>query len=171
VWNYWLGGTDNFPVDRELAERVMVAMPSMPLIARFARLFLADAVRRLSEFGIRQFLDIGSGVPTADNTRFFDGLDVIPPASSPSASGTSVTRWTPPSATWSATPASAGSRETERQAGYWSCRAHTSIHSLSVSLRPAERMSASSVKYSSRGGPGANRMSIRAAAPLSLEKA
>ena len=69
VWNYWLGGTDNFPVDRELAERVMVAMPSMPLIARFARLFLADAVRRLSEFGIRQFLDIGSGVPTADNTH------------------------------------------------------------------------------------------------------
>jgi len=33
VWNYWLGGTDNFPADRELAERVMVAMPSMPLIA------------------------------------------------------------------------------------------------------------------------------------------
>ena len=69
VWNYWLGGTDNFPVDRELAERIMVAMPSMPLIARFARLFLADAVRRLSEFGVRQFLDIGSGVPTADNTH------------------------------------------------------------------------------------------------------
>ena len=58
-----------------------------------------------------------------------------------------------------------------RQAGYWSWRAHTSIHSSSVSLRPAERMSASSVKYSSRGGPGANRMSIRAGAPLSLEKA
>jgi S-adenosyl methyltransferase len=69
VWNYWLGGTDNFPVDRELAERIMAAMPSMPLIARFARLFLADAVGRLSEFGIRQFLDIGSGVPTADNTH------------------------------------------------------------------------------------------------------
>jgi hypothetical protein len=60
---------------------------------------------------------------------------------------------------------------TERQAGYWSWRAHTSIHSSSVSLRPAERISASSVKYSSRGGPGANRISIRAGAPLSLEKA
>lgn len=69
VWNYWLGGTDNFPVDRQLAERIMAAMPSMPLIARFARLFLADAVRRLSESGVRQFLDIGSGVPTADNTH------------------------------------------------------------------------------------------------------
>ncbi len=68
MWNVWLGGTDNFPVDRELAGRIQAAMPSMPLIARFARLFLADAVGRLSEFGIRQFLDIGSGVPTADNT-------------------------------------------------------------------------------------------------------
>jgi S-adenosyl methyltransferase len=43
VRNYWLGGTDNFPVDRQLAERIMAAMPSMPLIARFARLFLADS--------------------------------------------------------------------------------------------------------------------------------
>jgi len=60
---------------------------------------------------------------------------------------------------------------TERQAGYWSWRAHTSIQSSSVSLRPDERISASSWKYSSRGGPGANRMSIRADAPLSLEKA
>src|ERR1700722_16067237 len=68
--------------------------------------------------------------------------------------GTFLIKWHPP---W-------------RQAGYWSWRAHTSIHSPSVSLRPAERISASSVKYSSRGGPGANRMSIRAGAPLSLEK-
>jgi hypothetical protein len=60
---------------------------------------------------------------------------------------------------------------TERQAGYWSFRAHTAIQSSSVMVRPDERMSASSVKYSSRGGPGANRISIRAGAPLSLEKA
>jgi putative NADH-flavin reductase len=58
-----------------------------------------------------------------------------------------------------------------RQAGYWSWRAHTSIQSSSVKVRPDERISASSWKYSSRGGPGANRMSIRADAPLSLEKA
>jgi hypothetical protein len=57
------------------------------------------------------------------------------------------------------------------KAGYWSWRAHTAIQSSSVMVRPDERISASSVKYSSRGGPGANRMSIRAAAPLSLEKA
>jgi hypothetical protein len=69
MWNYWLGGTDNFEVDRVVAGRVQAAMPSMPLIARFARLFLADAVRRLLESGVRQFLDIGSGIPTADNTH------------------------------------------------------------------------------------------------------
>jgi len=45
-------------------------MPSMPLVARFARLFLADAVRRLAEdYSVRQFLDIGTGLPTADNTH------------------------------------------------------------------------------------------------------
>jgi O-methyltransferase involved in polyketide biosynthesis len=70
MWNYWLGGKDNFAADRELAERVLEAMPSMPAIARAARLFLSDAVRQLaSGHGIRQFLDIGTGLPTADNTH------------------------------------------------------------------------------------------------------
>ena len=70
MWNYWLGGKDNFAADRELAERVLEAMPSMPLIARAARLFLIDAVHQLAtELGVRQFLDIGTGLPTADNTH------------------------------------------------------------------------------------------------------
>ncbi len=70
MWNYWLGGKDNFAADRELAERVLEAMPSMPLIARAARLFLIDAVHELAtEHGVRQFLDIGTGLPTADNTH------------------------------------------------------------------------------------------------------
>jgi O-methyltransferase involved in polyketide biosynthesis len=70
MWNYWLGGKDNFAADRELAERVLEAMPSLPLIARAARLFLIDAVHHLAtEHGIRQFLDIGTGLPTADNTH------------------------------------------------------------------------------------------------------
>jgi hypothetical protein len=70
MWNYWLGGKDNFAADRELAERVLEAMPSMPLIARAARLFLIDAVHQLAtEHGVRQFLDIGTGLPTADNTH------------------------------------------------------------------------------------------------------
>ena len=70
MWNYWLGGKDNFAADRDLAERVLEVMPSMPFIAQAARLFLIDAVHRLATVhGIRQFLDIGTGLPTADNTH------------------------------------------------------------------------------------------------------
>ena len=70
MWNYWLGGKDNFAADREAAERVLEVMPTMPLIARAARLFLISAVHQLAaERGVRQFLDIGTGLPTADNTH------------------------------------------------------------------------------------------------------
>jgi O-methyltransferase involved in polyketide biosynthesis len=70
MWNYWLGGKDNFAADRAAAERVLEVMPTMPLIARAARLFLVEAVQRLAaEHGIRQFLDIGTGLPVADNTH------------------------------------------------------------------------------------------------------
>ena len=69
VWNYWLGGKDNFAADREAADKAMEAMPAMPLIAWMARRFLGDAVRQLADGGIRQFLDIGTGLPTADNTH------------------------------------------------------------------------------------------------------
>jgi O-methyltransferase involved in polyketide biosynthesis len=70
MWNYWLGGKDNFAADRAAAERVLEVMPTLPLIARAARLFLIDAVHQLAtEHGIRQFLDIGTGLPTADNTH------------------------------------------------------------------------------------------------------
>jgi O-methyltransferase involved in polyketide biosynthesis len=70
MWNYWLGGKDNFAADREAAERVLEVMPSLPMIARAARLFLIDAVRQLATVhGIRQFLDIGTGLPTAENTH------------------------------------------------------------------------------------------------------
>jgi hypothetical protein len=70
MWNYWLGGKDNFAADRVAAERVLEVMPTMPLIARAARLFLVEAVQRLAgEHGVRQFLDIGTGLPVADNTH------------------------------------------------------------------------------------------------------
>ena len=70
VWNYWVGGKDNFEADRVAAERVMASVPFMPMIARYARRFLADAVGRLvTEYGVRQFLDIGTGLPTGDNTH------------------------------------------------------------------------------------------------------
>jgi O-methyltransferase involved in polyketide biosynthesis len=70
MWNYWLGGKDNFAADREAAERVLEVLPSVPAIARIARQFLTDAVYQLAAgHGIRQFLDIGTGLPTADNTH------------------------------------------------------------------------------------------------------
>jgi hypothetical protein len=70
VWNYWLGGTDNFPADRAAAEAVMAANPVQPTIARTARMFLVNAVQLLAgRYGVRQFLDVGSGLPTADNTH------------------------------------------------------------------------------------------------------
>ncbi|HWG13199.1 MAG TPA: SAM-dependent methyltransferase [Streptosporangiaceae bacterium] len=70
VWDYWLGGKDNFAADREAAERVLEVMPVMGPIARAGRGFLATAVHHLAaDRGIRQFLDIGTGLPTANNTH------------------------------------------------------------------------------------------------------
>ena len=70
IWNYWLGGKDHFEVDRAAAAKVLEVLPSMPLLARLARRQLIDAVRLLAgSYGIRQFLDIGTGLPTADNTH------------------------------------------------------------------------------------------------------
>jgi hypothetical protein len=65
-----VGGKDYFAADRQAAEQVLEVMPSLPVIARLARRFLIDAVHRLaSGYGVRQFLDIGTGLPTADNTH------------------------------------------------------------------------------------------------------
>ena len=70
MWNYWVGGKDHFAVDREAADKIMAAMPSLPAIARSVRHFLIDIVHTLTvDHGIRQFLDIGTGLPTADNTH------------------------------------------------------------------------------------------------------
>jgi hypothetical protein len=70
VWDYWLGGKDNFEVDRQVGERVREMVPIIGDVARADRQFLSRAVRFLSgEAGITQFLDIGTGLPTADNTH------------------------------------------------------------------------------------------------------
>ena len=70
VYDYWLGGTNNFPADREAAERVLAATPGLRFRVRANRAFLARAVRYLAgEAGITQFLDIGTGIPSADNTH------------------------------------------------------------------------------------------------------
>jgi hypothetical protein len=70
VWNYWLGGKDNFASDREVGEQILQFLPNMRSTARADRAFLGRAVRYLAgEAGIRQFLDVGTGLPTADNTH------------------------------------------------------------------------------------------------------
>ncbi|WP_367324729.1 SAM-dependent methyltransferase [Streptomyces sp. HUAS ZL42] len=70
MWNYWLGGKDNYAVDREAARQVMDVFPGIVDDARASRAFLARAVRHLTrEEGVRQFLDIGTGLPTANNTH------------------------------------------------------------------------------------------------------
>ncbi len=70
VWNYWLGGKDNYAVDREAGSKVREIFPGIVHVARGTRAFLARAVTYLAgEAGIRQFLDIGTGLPTANNTH------------------------------------------------------------------------------------------------------
>jgi SAM-dependent methyltransferase len=70
VYDYWLGGKDNFAVDRETAEKVIAAFPDVLVSVRAQREFLGRAVRYLvAEAGIRQFLDIGTGLPAAENTH------------------------------------------------------------------------------------------------------
>jgi hypothetical protein len=70
VYDYWLGGKDNYAADREAAEEALAVNPGLRADVRANRGFLARAVRYLAaECGIRQFLDIGTGIPTANNTH------------------------------------------------------------------------------------------------------
>ncbi|WP_432992733.1 SAM-dependent methyltransferase [Dactylosporangium sp. CA-233914] len=69
-YNYWLGGKDNFAADRESGEAIARVYPAIRTTALENRYFLQRAVRFLAgEAGVRQFLDIGTGIPTADNTH------------------------------------------------------------------------------------------------------
>jgi hypothetical protein len=70
IWNYLLGGRDNYAVDRAVGDEIKQATPELVEIARLSRAYLARAVRYLTaEAGVRQFLDIGSGLPAAENTH------------------------------------------------------------------------------------------------------
>ena len=70
MWNYLLGGQDNFAANREIGELILKMFPGIAQIARVQRRFLASGVRYLAgEAGIGQFLDIGTGLPTASNTH------------------------------------------------------------------------------------------------------
>src|SRR4051812_8373979 len=70
IWNYWLGGKDNFAADRAVGDQVKQVYPDIVNVALASRAFLGRAVRFLAgEVGIRQFLDLGTGLPTAGNTH------------------------------------------------------------------------------------------------------
>ncbi|MFJ8885076.1 SAM-dependent methyltransferase [Streptomyces sp. NPDC102402] len=69
VYNVWLGGKDHYPVDQEAAELAARANPTIVPSVRANRAFLGRAVRHLATTGIRQFLDIGTGIPAAENTH------------------------------------------------------------------------------------------------------
>jgi S-adenosyl methyltransferase len=70
IWAYWLGSKDNYEIDREVGDKVVAVFPEMVDIARQSRAFLNRVVRFLGEQrGIDQYLDIGTGLPAADNTH------------------------------------------------------------------------------------------------------
>ena len=70
IWNYWLGGKDNYPVDRMAGDQTIAVLPEIVDIARASRQFLVRVVRYLvGPAGIRQFLDVGTGLPTVNNTH------------------------------------------------------------------------------------------------------
>ncbi|WP_405140480.1 SAM-dependent methyltransferase [Sphaerisporangium sp. NBC_01403] len=77
MYDYYLGGKDNFAADREAAEKIIEVLPSVRHVARENRAFLGRAVRFLAELGIDQFIDIGTGLPTRENVHQV-ALDAAP---------------------------------------------------------------------------------------------
>jgi hypothetical protein len=69
IYDYWLGGAHNFAADRRVAEQVIAAFPDIVPVARANRAFLRRAVEFLVDAGVRQFLDVGSGVPTVGHVH------------------------------------------------------------------------------------------------------
>jgi hypothetical protein len=69
IYDYCLGGIHNFPADQEVARKLIAQFPFIPAVARANRAFLRRAVRQLADAGVRQFLDIGSGIPTEGNVH------------------------------------------------------------------------------------------------------
>ena len=69
VYDYYLGGSHNFAADRAFGEQILRVMPAVAGLARSNRAFLRRAVRELAERGVRQFLDLGSGIPTVGNVH------------------------------------------------------------------------------------------------------
>ncbi len=76
MYDFFLGGTTNFPADREVAERAMTIFPSVLAAARINRRFMHRSTRFLARSGMRQFLDIGTGIPTSPNLHEIAQLQV-----------------------------------------------------------------------------------------------
>lgn len=79
MYDYWLGGKDNFAVDRAMGDQFLQAIPTLKDMARENRAFVGRSVRYMMDQGIRQFLDIGTGIPTAGNVH--EVAQTIDPAS------------------------------------------------------------------------------------------
>ncbi|MDN3352108.1 SAM-dependent methyltransferase [Actinomadura sp. DC4] len=79
MYDYYLDGKDNYAVDRAAVDKVAEALPEVRQVARENRAFLRRAVRHMARQGIRQFIDIGSGLPTAGNTHEI-AQEIIPDA-------------------------------------------------------------------------------------------
>ncbi|MFM9540106.1 SAM-dependent methyltransferase [Streptomyces turgidiscabies] len=70
IWNYWMGGKDNYPVDQEAGDAYAAIAPHVEIMARASRQYLIRTVTHLArDLGVRQFLDIGTGLPSYDNTH------------------------------------------------------------------------------------------------------
>ena len=147
VYNYWLGGKDNYAADREAAEQAIAANPGIVTDVRANRAFLVRAVRFLaSECGIRQFLDIGTGLPTAGNTHevaqeaapdarivYVDNDPIV-------LAHASATRCLPPPSTCSLTPGASGAIQTFSQAGgIPSARMRSSVPAALISAPDGSR--------------------------------
>jgi hypothetical protein len=95
IYDYLLGGTYNYPADRDAAAAIVATIPQVPALARLNRAFLRRSVRYMADQGVRQFLDLGSGMPTQGNVHevvdevYHDGrvvyVDIDPVAVSESA--------------------------------------------------------------------------------------
>ena len=67
IYDYWLGGDYNFPVDKEVADKIEKEMPFVKSLARIIRWFLGNAIDKAFKMGFTQFLDFASGLPTVDH--------------------------------------------------------------------------------------------------------
>lgn len=118
MYDYYLGGSHNFAADRAAAQAMVAAVPEAPLMAQANRAFLRRAVHHLAEAGVRQFLDIGSGIPTVGNVH--EIAQRIDPESRVVYVDVDPVAVAHSRRSWPATPARWSSRRTcDTRSGFW----------------------------------------------------